>query len=129
MKRRTLTLALSLPLLCLPILAQALDIQPYSAARLQQAQTADQAVALHFHAAWCPTCRAQEQSLKALQSDAALQATTVLVVDYDNERDLKRALGVRSQSTLIVYKGRKETARLAGETQASALKTALLSAR
>ena len=39
----------------------------------------------------------------------------VLVVDYDSEKELKKQLGVRTQSTLIAYLGRVEKARLASE--------------
>jgi len=42
-------------------LALALDIQPYTAETLAAKQQAGAAVALHFHADWCPTCRAQEK--------------------------------------------------------------------
>jgi len=40
-------------------LAHALVIQAYSPELLASQQKADKAVALHFHADWCPTCRAQ----------------------------------------------------------------------
>ena len=55
-------------------------------------------------------------------------ALPLLVVDYDLERALRQKLGVRTQSTLIVYRGNRETARLAGETDAGKLKAALRSA-
>lgn len=108
-------------------LAQALDIQPYTPAALSSAQQAGKPVALHFHAAWCPTCRAQDKSFKALQADKDL-AMTLLVVDYDTERDLRKHLGVRSQSVVIVYRGSKETARSGGETRPDALKALLKTA-
>lgn len=123
---RRLFLSLSLMLLGMAS-AQALDIQPYSAAALSAAQQAGKPVALHFHADWCPTCRAQEKVFNSFKSDASL-AVTLLVADYDEERELKRQLGVRAQSTLIVYRGAKETARLAGDTKADALRAALQSA-
>ena len=107
--------------------AQALDIKPYSAVALSAAQQAGQPVALHFHADWCPTCRAQAQVFDSFKPDAAL-ALTLLVVDYDSERALRRQLNVRAQSTVIVYRGTKETARLAGDTEPAALRTALQSA-
>jgi thioredoxin-like negative regulator of GroEL len=50
----------------------------------------------------------------------------LLVVDYDKERDLKNKLNVRTQSTLIVFKGDKEVARLAGKSDEKSLKEALL---
>lgn len=107
--------------------AHALDIQPYSAAALQAAQQVGKPVALHFHADWCPTCRAQDKVFQSFKSDASLPLT-LLVVNYDKERELKRQLNVRTQSTLIVYKGPQETRRSGGETDAAALRMALKSA-
>lgn len=105
--------------------AQALQIMPYSAAALASAEKAGQSYALHFHATWCPTCRAQEKVLQNLQSDAELDKVSVLVVDFDTERDLKLARKVRAQSTLIVYHGTAEKARLAGDTDPANIKAAL----
>lgn len=108
--------------------AQALDIKPYSAQALNSAQQAREPVALHFHAPWCPTCRAQETVFKGWQGDASVPGT-LLVVDFDNARELRRRLGVRSQSTLIVYQGAKEVARVAGVTDPDDLRNALRTQR
>ena len=121
-------LALAVALLLAAGLARALDIAPYSAAALQQAQAAGTPVALHFHADWCPTCKAQADAFRALSADPQLKPVTLLVADYDKERDLKKTLGVRSQSVLIVFKGAKETARSGGETTPEKLKAALATA-
>lgn len=107
--------------------AHALNIQPYSPAALQAAQQAGQPVALHFHADWCPTCRAQDKVFQSFKGDAGLPLT-LLVVNYDKERELRRELKVRAQSTLIVYRGTQETRRSGGETEAAALRDALKSA-
>ena len=108
--------------------ARALDIAPYTAAALQQAQAAGKPVALHFHADWCPTCKAQADAFRALAADPSLKPVTLLVADYDKERELKKALRVRSQSVLIVFKGATETARSGGETKPDKLKSALATA-
>uniref|UniRef100_Q47B96 Thioredoxin domain-containing protein n=1 Tax=Dechloromonas aromatica (strain RCB) TaxID=159087 RepID=Q47B96_DECAR len=105
-------------------LAFALDIQPYSADTLAAKQKAGESVTLHFHADWCPTCRAQDKVLNSWKGDASVPGT-LLLVDYDKERELKRQLGVRTQSTLIAYKGAVEKARLAGETDPKALRALL----
>lgn len=108
--------------------AFALNIAPYSAESLQKAQTAGKPVALHFHASWCGTCRAQEKAFEGMKAVPALKDVTLLVVDYDKEKPLRKTLNVRSQSTLIVYKGAKQTATLAGDTDPTALQNALKSA-
>lgn len=107
--------------------AQALEIKPYTAEALQAAQAAGQPVAVHFRADWCPTCRAQDKSFLQLKAEKGLDIT-VLAADYDKEKDLKRAMNVRTQSTLIVFKGKDEKARLAGETDADKLRTSLKAA-
>ncbi len=108
-------------------LAQALEVKPYSAAALAQAQQADKPVALHFHADWCPTCRAQDKALQTLVDEKGLDLT-VLKVDYDNEKELKRQFKVNAQSTLIVLRGNKESARLVGDTSKLNIMNALKSA-
>ena len=105
----------------------ALDIKPYSAQALSTEQRAGKPVTLHFHAEWCPTCRAQEKVLQQLEGDASVPGT-VLVVNYDKEKELRKQLGVRTQSTLIVYQGNVEKVRLAGDTDPDKLRAALLSA-
>lgn len=126
---KILAILAALTSLLLPGLARALDIQPYTAAALQQAQAAGKPVAVHFHADWCSTCKAQERVLRELKDDPELKDVALLVAHYDDERDLKRAMNVRSQSVIVVFKGSKETARLGGETQPAKIKAALLTAR
>lgn len=128
MKTRNLMISLFFLLMSVSGLARALDIQPYSAAALQQAQAAGKPVAVHFHADWCSTCKAQEQVFKSLQGDPQLKGITLLVANYDDERDLKKAMNVRAQSVVVIFKGSKETARIGGETKTEKLKAALLTA-
>lgn len=109
-------------------LALALDIQPYTPETLAAKQKAGEAVALHFHADWCPTCRAQDKVFSGWKGDASVPGT-LLIVNYDKERELKRQLGVRTQSTVIAYKGARETGRLAGDTDPKALRAVLDSAK
>lgn len=123
-----LKLAVAASLFALSGLASALDIQPYTAATLQQAQAAGKPVALHFHADWCPTCKAQERAFREMKDDPQLKDMTLLVAHYDDERELKRAMNVRSQSVIVVFKGAKETARSGGETKPARLKSVLMSA-
>jgi thiol-disulfide isomerase/thioredoxin len=108
-------------------LVQALTLAPYTPQALAQAQADGAAVALHFHADWCPTCRAQDKVLQSLQTAPDLKVL-VLAVDYDNSADLKRALKVRTQSTFIVYRGKAEVARQSGDTSEAGIRTLLAKA-
>lgn len=109
------------------VIAHALDIKPYSADALASAEKAGQPVALHFRADWCPTCRAQDKALQSLKSEKGLDIT-VLSVNYDTEKDMKRRFRINSQSTLVVLKGDKESARLVGDTSSLNIMMALKSA-
>lgn len=104
----------------------ALTITPYSSETFAKLQAAGEPVTLHFHADWCPTCRAQDKALDALKADPALELT-VLSVDYDKETELKKQLKVRSQSTFIVYRGNVEKTRAIGETSPEAIRKTLRS--
>ncbi len=107
--------------------SHALEIKPYTAAALAEAQGANQPVALHFHADWCPTCREQDKVLQSLKSERGLELS-ILTVNYDTEKALKRRFKVNSQSTLIVLRGPKEVARLVGDTSADGIRGALKAA-
>jgi thiol-disulfide isomerase/thioredoxin len=121
------SLAAAAFLLLAATLAQALTLAPYSAQALAAAQQAGQPVAVHFHADWCPTCKLQEKAFAQLQAQPDLPIT-VLVADYDKEKDLRRAMKVRMQSTLVVFKGEQEKARLAGDTAPDKIRAALAAA-
>ncbi len=117
---------MSATLLVAATATQALEIKPYTGAALADAQKAGKPVALHFHADWCPTCKAQEKSLAVLKTEPGLDVL-LLVANYDSEKALKTRFKVRSQSTLVVLHGDQERARLVGDTSADAIRTALKS--
>lgn len=107
--------------------AYALDVAPYTAAALTQAQQAGKAYALHFHADWCPVCRKQSQVIDTFKADPKLNVT-VFIVNYDKEKALRKQYGVRTQSTLIAFRGKTETGRLAGDTDPVVIRDTLESA-
>jgi thioredoxin 1 len=108
-------------------LVHAFEVKPYSAQALAAAEKAGQPVALHFHADWCPTCRAQDKTLLSMKDEKGLDLA-ILTVNYDTEKELKKRFNVRTQSTMVVLKGTKEVARLAGDTNADAIRGVLKAA-
>ena len=130
-RRRVARLSVSLGagvLMSLPLAAMALDIQPFSNERLAQLQAGGKPVGVHFHAEWCGTCKSQEKALQAIKAEGTLPSVTLLVADYDKEKDLRKQMKVRAQSTLVVFKGSQEVARVGGETATDKLKAALAKA-
>lgn len=108
--------------------ASALELKPFSTEELSTIQQKGKPVAVHFHADWCSTCVGQARSLDSLKTDPQLQGVTVLVANYDKERDLRKSMKVRSQSVMVVFKGTQEVGRLAGKTGADDIKDALVKA-
>jgi thioredoxin-like negative regulator of GroEL len=125
-RRILLTLATAGALGAAPF-AHALEIKPFTQEALAAAQAAGQPVAVHFHADWCGTCKQQEKVLAQLKTEPGLNLT-LLVADYDKEKDLRRALKVRSQSTMVVFRGKEEKARLGGDTDPAKFRAAFKAA-
>jgi len=115
-------------LLAMSTLASALELKPFSQSELSAVQQQGRPVVVHFHADWCSTCVAQAKSLETLKADPQLKAMTVLVADYDKEKELRKSMKIRSQSVMVVFKGPQEVTRLAGQSQATEIKAAFLKA-
>jgi thioredoxin 1 len=90
--------------------------QPFDAAAFAAAQAAGKPILLDVTASWCPTCRAQAPILSRLLGESRFKDLVVFDVDFDTRKDLLREFGVRSQSTLIVFKGKDEAGRSVGDT-------------
>jgi len=102
--------------------ARAFTFQPYDASAAGEAIRSGKPVVLHVDASWCVTCRAQRTVLSRLESDKRYDSISFFRVDYDGQKDVVAALA-SPRSTLIVYKGGKEVARMSwGVTQEEVVK-------
>ena len=87
------------------------DFKPYTAEAVKAAMGEGKTTLLFFHAPWCPVCKAQEPKVKA-HLNGAHKNVVAFKVDYDSNMALRKELKVDKQSTLILYRGMKEVARL-----------------
>ena len=94
---------------------------PFNQAQYDSMLAAGKPVAVVFHADWCPTCRAQAPLLKELSQTPELKGVTLFVANFDTEKTLRKSLGVTKQSTVVVFKDGKESARSTGDTQQASL--------
>jgi thioredoxin-like negative regulator of GroEL len=94
---------------------------PYNDAAFETAKKENRPILIAIAADWCPTCRAQEPILSDLLANDAFKNMVALRVDFDTQKDVVRALGARSQSTLIVFIGEKEVGRSVGDTDSGSI--------
>ena len=90
---------------------------PFNQAQFEAQRASGKPLAVVFHADWCPTCRAQAPVLKELMQSPEFNGVTLFVANFDTEKALKQSLGVTQQSTIVVFKNGKESARSTGDTQ------------
>ena len=98
-----------------PLFANAVG-EPYTQDKLDALNKAGKPALVFIYASWCPTCRAQEKILGEILPTHEFKGITTLRVDFDAQQTVVKAFGVQYQSTLIVFKGGKEVARMTGET-------------
>lgn len=104
-----------------PAPASAAVVRAFSPQAFAAAQRANRPILVDVHADWCPVCRAQDQALGPLLKRNEFKNLIVLRMDYDKQAQYWRSMGVRQQSTLIVFKGRNEVARAVAETDGEAI--------
>ena len=95
--------------------------QPITATELADIEKQGKSAVISTHADWCSTCKKQDKVLSDFMKDLDYKNVVFYQVDYDNQKELLKALKVRSQSTIIVYKNGKEVARATGDTKEAAL--------
>jgi thiol-disulfide isomerase/thioredoxin len=116
-----LALLVSAPALASPVWT------PYSATNFSRAQAAGATIVVDVHADWCPTCRAQQPTLEALRAEPRLGNVIFVKVNFDTDKDFLRRFRIPRQSTVLVFKGTRETARSVAETRPQQLRAAVLS--
>lgn len=102
-------------------LASAADKASFDQTAFQQAQAAGKPILIEVTAPWCPTCKAQAPILSQLRGEPRFKNLVSFNIDFDSQKDLLRRFGVRMQSTLIVFKGNKETGRSTGDTNPASI--------
>lgn len=126
LNRRNLLMTMAMgATLSLSSFASAMEGKPFDKPAFEAAQKAGKPILIDVSAPWCPTCKAQAPILSRLRADPRFKNLVSFNIDFDSQKDLLRTLNVRSQSTLIVFKGSTETGRSTGDTNAASIEAML----
>jgi len=116
MTNRALQILSVCALFCWASLAPAVSQLPFDSSAFNAAKDAGKPVLVEIHADWCGECRAQNLVLNKLTGEPAYANVVRFRVDYDRQKDLVKTFKARKQSTMVLYKGTAEVARVVGET-------------
>ena len=100
--------------------ASAMD-KKFDQSAFEAAQAAGKPILVEVTAPWCPVCKAQAPILSQLKSDPRYKDLVSFNIDFDTQKDLLKKFNVQKQSTLIVFKGKQETGRSTGDTNAGSI--------
>lgn len=107
--------------------ADALEKRKYDAGAFKAAQSGDKSILVDISATWCPTCKAQHKVLDSLATRPEFAEIVVFEVDFDSQKDALKTFNARQQSTLIAFRGGRETKRLVGDTATESIEGLLKS--
>ncbi|RBP06507.1 thioredoxin [Roseiarcus fermentans] len=93
----------------------------YTPAGFDAALRDGKSILVEVHAPWCPTCKAQKPILADIEAKPEYKDLFVVHVDFDSQKDAVQRFGAHMQSTLITFKGGKETGRSVGQTDPAAI--------
>ncbi|HQS08023.1 MAG TPA: thioredoxin family protein [Xanthobacteraceae bacterium] len=101
--------------------ASAAERKPFDPAVFAAAQAASAPILVEISAPWCPTCKAQKPIIDALAAQPETKALVIFEVDFDTQKPVVRSFNAQSQSTLIAFRGKTETARSVGDTNPASI--------
>ena len=103
--------------------ADASERMHYEAVAFQAAQQAGRSILVHVTAPWCGECKLQKPIVAQLSELPEYKDLLIVDIDFDTQKDALHSLKVRKQSTLITFRGSKETARSVGATKQEKIET------
>ena len=99
--------------------------QAFDKAKFDQLQSEGKPVLIDVYASWCPTCERQQWLLSSYFAERPDSNLTVMVVDYDDDKEWVKFFKAPRQSTLALYQGNERVWFSVAETRKRKIFSAL----
>ncbi len=95
----------------------------FSLSSLEKAKAADKTVVVNSYEPWCWSCRKQDKVLIGAKDE--FKDVVFLTYQQGKHKDIAQALNISVRTTIVVFKGKKEVARIIGQTEKTEIYSAI----
>ena len=89
----------------------------------KNAKASGKTVVINSYEVWCGTCSKQTKILD--QAEKEFKDIVFLSYEQSKNKDIAQKLGIKFWTTIVVYKGKKEIARIVGQTDKKTIYSAI----
>ena len=86
----------------------------FSLSSLEKAKNTGKTVVVNSYEPWCWSCRKQDKVLIGAKEE--FKKVVFLTYQQGKNKDIAEALNISVRTTIVVFKGKKEVARIIGQT-------------
>ena len=86
----------------------------FSLSSLEKAKNSGKTVVVNSYEPWCWSCRKQDKVLIGAKDE--FKGVVFLTYQQGKHKDIAEALNISVRTTIVVFKGKKEVARIIGQT-------------
>ena len=86
----------------------------FSLSSLEKAKANGKTVVVNSYEPWCWSCRKQDKVLISAKDE--FKGVVFLTYQQGKHKDIAEALNISVRTTIVVFKGKKEVARIVGQT-------------
>jgi|TARA_B100000427_G_scaffold138984_1_gene115559 thioredoxin 1 len=86
----------------------------FSLSSLEKAKNTGKTVVVNSYEPWCWSCRKQDKVLISAKDE--FKGVVFLTYQQGKHKDIAEALNISVRTTIVVFKGKKEVARIIGQT-------------
>ena len=95
----------------------------FSIAIFEEAKASGKTIVINSYEVWCGTCGKQTKILD--QAEKEFKDIIFLSYEQSKNENIAKQLGIKFWTTIVVYKGNNEVARIVGQTNKKIIYTAI----